>query len=104
MQIDFLYFEDCPSHDVALARLREVVAEEGASTEIRVIQVETQAEAEQHRFQGSPTIRINGYDIAPLPEGTAYSLACRAYHRPDGRITPLPTAEMIRQALRAHTN
>jgi hypothetical protein len=29
VKITFLYFEDCPSHGPALARLREVMAEEG---------------------------------------------------------------------------
>ena len=28
VRVSFLYYEDCPSHDLALERLREVMAEE----------------------------------------------------------------------------
>jgi hypothetical protein len=102
MHIRFLYYEDCPSHDVALARLREVMAEEGIDARIEVIRVDTKQEAQQLRFPGSPTIQINGRDIDPPPPDAPYGLYCRAYRREDGRITPLPTHEMIRRVLRAH--
>ena len=55
MQIEFLFFEDCPSHDDALARLRQVMAEEGIDAPVEVIQVETDDEAQAQRFTGSPT-------------------------------------------------
>jgi len=29
MRVNFLFYEDCPSHELALERLREVLAEEG---------------------------------------------------------------------------
>ena len=96
----FLYYEDCPSHEVALARLREVLDEEGIATEIEVVRVDTDDQAQQLAFVGSPTIRIAGRDIDPPPAGAQYALTCRAYRREDGRITPLPTHEMIRRALR----
>ncbi len=99
MQIDFYYDEDCPSHGAALARLRDVMQTVGVEAEIRVTKVQTDAEAEQHQFIGSPTIRINGQDIDPPPQDTPYMLGCRAYRRADGRITPLPSADLIRDAL-----
>lgn len=101
MQIDFLYFEDCPSHDTALERLQQVMQEVGIDAEVNVTKVETNEEAERYQFVGSPTIRINGQDIDPLPADTPYALACRAYRRPDGRITPLPSEDLIRNALQA---
>ncbi len=103
MQIELLYFEDCPSHEAALARLREVLAEEGVPATVTVITVETEEQAQRLRFTGSPTILINGYDIDPPPSDAMYVLTCRAYHLPDGRISPLPSAEMIRSALRRAT-
>ncbi len=100
MEITFLYFEDCPSHTEALARLRQAVAAQGCAADIEVIKVESEADAERYQFAGSPTIRVAGQDIDPLPPDTRYALGCRAYRHPDGRITPLPPLELIQRALR----
>jgi hypothetical protein len=100
IKITFLYFEDCPSHEPALARLREVMAEEGVDAPIEMIRVETEEEAERFQFFGSPTIRINGRDIVP-PVEERPGLACRVYELADGRISPLPSRDMIRRALRS---
>lgn len=102
MRIEFLYWEECPSHEEALARLREVLASEGVEAEIEIRRIETEEQAQAERFIGSPTIRINGIDIDPTAERqTFYSLTCRAYTREDGRISPLPPVEMIRRAVQA---
>jgi hypothetical protein len=100
MQIDFLYYEACPSHDLALARLRQVMAEEGVDAPIAIHKMETEEEARAWGFIGSPTILINGEDIDPPPPGTPPALTCRVYRWEDGRISPLPSPEMIRRALR----
>jgi hypothetical protein len=99
MDIHFLYFEDCPSHDEALNRLRDVMQEEGVESSIEIIKIEAEEQAQEHRFVGSPTILINGNDIVSPAPGTRYGLACRAYTLEDGRISPLPSREMIRKAL-----
>jgi hypothetical protein len=103
MRILFLYNEDCPSHEVALSRLQQVMREEGAYVPIEVVQVETDQQAQQLRFCGSPTILINGQDIDPADwqQDSAYGLGCRAYQLEDGRISPLPSVAMLRMALRA---
>ncbi len=101
MDIQFLYFEDCPSHDEALKRLREVMQEEGVESRIEIIKVETEAQAEEYKFMGSPTILVNGDDIVSPTQSARYGLACRAYTLEDGRISPLPSYEMIRHAIRA---
>jgi hypothetical protein len=103
MQIELLYFEDCPSHEVALERLRTLLAEEDIQATVTVIRVETEEQAQRLRFIGSPTILINGHDIDPPPSNTRYALTCRAYHLPDGHISPLPSVGMIRSALRHAT-
>jgi hypothetical protein len=101
MKITFLYDEDCPSHEDALARLHEVLVEEELDPELEVIRVETEEQAERLRFMGSPTIRVEGEDIVTPPEEAHYALGCRAYHLEDGRVSPLPSKSMIRLALRA---
>jgi N-dimethylarginine dimethylaminohydrolase len=99
MNIQFLYFEDCPSHDEALNRLREVMHQEGIEAGVVIIKVETEEQAQELKFVGSPTILINGHDIIPVPQEARYYLSCRVYKLEDGRISPLPSHEMIRSAL-----
>lgn len=95
-KVEFFYFADCPSHERALALLRDVMEEEEVSSSVEVIEIKTEEDARSYRFYGSPTIRIDGADIAPVPEGIDEpSLTCRAYRRPDGRISPLPPRELI---------
>lgn len=100
MRIEFLYWEGCPSHEEALARLRTVLLEEGLDVPVDVLRVDTEEDAADRAFPGSPTIRIDGTDIQP-PGDNPIGLSCRIYHGDDGRVTPLPTAEMIRRAVRA---
>jgi len=99
MEVTFLYFEGCPFHEAALARLRQVMAEEGITAKIDLVKVETDEEAQRWHFVGSPTILVNGRDIDPPPLDSWYGLTCRAYPGDDGRLSPLPSPEMIRQAL-----
>jgi hypothetical protein len=101
MRIDFYYFEDCPSHEPALQRLRQVMEEEGVEAEVRVARVDSEERARELRFVGSPTIRVDGEDVTPPPEGAPYRLTCRVFELEDGRVSPLPSAERIRKALRA---
>jgi hypothetical protein len=99
VRVSFLYYEECPSHDLALERLRAVMAEEGVADDVEVVKVETEEQARELRFVGSPTIRVDGQDIDP-PSDSPYALTCRAYRLEDGRISPLPSRDMIRRALR----
>lgn len=99
MDIHFLYFEDCPSHDDALERLKTVMTEEGITDDIQITKVETEAEAANWGFVGSPTILIDGKDIVSPPPDTPTMLTCRVYQWDDGRFSPLPSPDMIRDAL-----
>lgn len=98
-RITFLYWEGCPSHPEALARLRAVLEEEGVPADLEVVRVETDEQAEQRRFVGSPTIQVEGEDIVPTGD-VPCRLTCRTYWTEDGRISPLPSAEQIRAAIR----
>ena len=100
MRVSFFYYEECPSHEQALGRLSEVMAEEGIFREVEVFEVETEERARELRFVGSPTIRVDGQDIDP-PGDSRYGLTCRAYRLEDDRISPLPSKDMIRRALRS---
>lgn len=100
MRVSFLYYEECPSHELALERLHEIMAEERIPGEVEVFKVETEEQARELRFVGSPTIRVDGQDIDP-PSDFRYALTCRAYRLEDDRISPLPSKDMIRRALRS---
>jgi hypothetical protein len=101
-RIKFLYWEECQSHEEALTRLRRVLGEERINAEIEIIRVQSDEEAKRLRFTGSPTILVDGKDIQP-PTTSHYAMACRAYRLEDGRISPLPSAAMIRRALKGES-
>lgn len=99
-KIEFLYWEDCPSHPQALQRLEEVMAELEIESHIERIEVLTDEDAERLAFPGSPTIRVNDVDVDPAGAaqmGTA--LTCRVYILENGRYSPVPSKEMIHRAL-----
>jgi hypothetical protein len=100
MRIEFLYWEDCPSHPEALARLKRVMGTEGIRDHVEVIRIDTQQDADRQQFPGSPTIRFNGEDLQPEGVQGRAILTCRTYYTEAGRLSPLPTETMIRRALR----
>ena len=64
---------------------------------IEMQHVETDGEAGELRFVGSPTIRIDGEDIVP-PGDEPTGLTCRIYRLRDGRVSPLPDPADLREA------
>jgi hypothetical protein len=66
---------------------------------LRSVEIDTDAAAAHEGFVGSPTIRVDGRDILPPEDAEAPGLTCRVYHRRDGRISPLPDPEDIKEAL-----
>jgi hypothetical protein len=62
--------------------------------------VEDDAVAVEHRFVGSPTFRVGGTDLFPPEPGEQYGLSCRMYTRRDGRPSPLPDVDDLRDALK----
>lgn len=77
------------------------MAEERMTDHIDVIRIDTQEDAERHHFPGSPTIRFDGTDLQPEGVQGQAILTCRTYRTETGRLSPLPTATMIRRALQA---
>lgn len=99
IEIDFLYWEECPSHERALQLLEEVIEQEGVEAEIRIQRVDTEDDVQRLQFPGSPTIRVEGVDIDEA-SGDFIGFTCRAYRQPNGKISPLPSRETIIAALR----
>ena len=67
---------------------------------VDVREVATPEDAARERFVGSPTIRVDGRDVAPPPHGEPSGLSCRIYTRRDGRVSPVPDPDDLRDALR----
>ena len=100
MTVEFLFWEGCPSTPEARELLEDVLRKHDAAAEIRMREVTTREEAAELRFPGSPTIRIDGRDVDPTGADQPPSLTCRIYHLPDGRVSPIPSRELLEEALR----
>src|ERR671912_1350858 len=98
MRIEVLYFDGCPTYRAAERTLREVLAQEDTEVEISLVAVNTDEEAQRLRVPGSPTIRVEGENLFPLPDRTGYALGCRMYATAEG-LKGSPTAMMLRAAL-----
>ncbi len=98
-RIELLYFDGCPSHAPAGEALRKALAEEGIEAGMDAVAVNTDEEARRLRFPGSPTIRLGGQDLFPVPEQGDWRLGCRVYTTPEG-LKGSPTVSMLREALR----
>ena len=100
MTVELLWWEGCPSHPEALTELERILREEGVPAEVTRVEIEDDEQARRERFPGSPTIRIDGRDIVAPGDGEPYSLTCRVYRTRDGRISPVPDPEDVREAVR----
>jgi hypothetical protein len=102
VRIQFLFWEECPSHEEALQLLREALADAGGDPDaVEVVEVRTHEDAERLAFPGSPTIRVAGRDVDEEgAAGARHALACRIYHLPDGRPSPVPSRRQLEEALR----
>jgi hypothetical protein len=95
MKIEVLYFDGCPNYLPAVDRLKAVLRKAGLPTEVSEIEITDESAARTVKFFGSPTIRVNGFDIeADSRHVRDTGFACRRY--PGG----VPSEEMIRMALR----
>jgi hypothetical protein len=99
VKVEFLYWDECPSHPEALELLRDALAERGVEADVEVHEVRTQEEAERLSFPGSPTIRIDGRDVDEAGARERPALTCRIYRLSDGRVSPVPAREQLLEAL-----
>jgi hypothetical protein len=98
MKVEIFYLAGCPSQSAAVALVKNVLAAEGVEAEITEVLVTDEQTAHELRFPGSPTIRINGRDVAEPPE-TGFALKCRLY--PGSLRIGLPPPELVHLAVAA---
>ncbi|HEY7600178.1 MAG TPA: hypothetical protein VH741_09645, partial [Candidatus Limnocylindrales bacterium] len=97
MRVELLATLTCPHAARAEEIARTALAEDGDEPQIERIYVSDLDHAAGLGFHGSPTIRLDGRDVAPV-DGTPISLACRLYRQPDGRLDGVVPAATIRAA------
>ena len=98
MKIDLLYFDDCPSWQPALANLQTVIKEENLDVSVHLVEVNSDQEAMDHQFLGSPSFQVDGVDFWPTRQDR-FALSCRVYSTSEG-LKGWPTVEMLRQKLK----
>ncbi len=97
MRIILVYFEGCPSWQTTDAALREAKRRTGIEVAIEYRRIESEQEAQDAGFQGSPTLLIDEQDPFPRPDAPV-GLSCRLYHTPAG-LAGSPTVDQLAKAL-----
>ena len=102
MKVEFLWFQDCPNHEDARRLLRDVLRENGLPEGFEDIDASDPARADELRFAGSPSIRVNGVDVEPaFVEPDEYVPGCRLYRVAGGRLQGTPPREWISAAVKS---
>lgn len=98
MKVEVLYVSQCPSHPAAVKLVKDILSAEGVATDIHEVLVGDEGMARELNFLGSPTIRINGRDVAGASQtATAFGLSCRLY--PESKQIGLPPPELVHRAV-----
>jgi len=100
MKVELYYFDDCPSYTQALKNLTRALFLEQVPDSVEMVPVANVIEAQDKRFIGSPTIRIDGTDVEGADaEARGYAYGCRVYAS-EGGLAGWPSVEQIRKALK----
>ena len=94
--VELVYAGDCPHVEDARAQLLRAFARAKVPPRFREWRADDPASPERVRGYGSPTILVDGRDIARADKGNAAS--CRLYRQPDGSMGGVPSLEMITDA------
>lgn len=99
LHIEILTFDGCPNAALAHERVVSALEAEGIVAKVDQINVPTPEVAQDRRFLGSPSVRVNGKDVEEHAEHRrTYGLMCRTYQNA-GRMEGAPSIATIRTAL-----
>jgi hypothetical protein len=95
VRVELLYFDGCPTWESLLVRVRALLAQGDLPASVELHRIESERQAAEERFLGSPTLRIDGRDVEPgADERREFGLTCRLYRLGEGS-SPLPLDEWI---------
>jgi len=102
--IEFQYFEGCPNAKQTLENLLEAKNELGLPDKIiKIVKIDDLASARKYKFQGFPTILINGRDIYTERKPRGFIFSCRIYNF-NGEQTGKILKEYIKEKILAYLN
>ncbi len=101
LRVELLYSLDCPHWERTRAALHRILSRDAIETPIELVLVNGRDDAEFLGFVGSPTVRLNGVDVAPPPPAAEPSAGCRLYRQTDGSLAGTVPEELLREAIRA---
>lgn len=96
-RIDLVYFAGCPHVEAARAALREALGDVPGVASWREWDRDDPRTPAAFRVHGSPTVLVDGRDVAPVVEDAG---CCRVYAGREG-FGGAPSPEAIRAALHA---
>jgi proline dehydrogenase len=95
MRVELLATLDCPHLERAEDIARQALANNGHTPDISRVYVSDLDTAAGLGFHGSPTLRIDGRDVVPVPVDLPINLGCRLYRQPDGSLAGVIPAQAI---------
>ena len=98
MNVELIYNADCPNVTATRSLLIKAFTKTGVSARWREWERNSSDNPEYVQNFGSPTILVDGKDIAGIDPETGVH-ACRLYRGDDGRLQSTPPLELICEAL-----
>ncbi len=101
--VELLFSDGCAHVQLALERVLHVLGklDPDADVELRITRVSTPIDAKRLRLPGSPTVRVDGFDV-DVRTAHRYGLHSRLYSL-EGGSDHAPPVEWIERALRQPT-
>ncbi len=99
MVIRVMTLAGCPNCEATRVLVEQTVKDLRLAAVIEDVQVNSEAEARQRGFLGSPTIQVDGRDIEAARRTDTATLACRIYRTQNG-LTGVPPRELLVDAIR----
>lgn len=63
--VKVLFSEGCDNTPPTIDLIKQTALESGIDIDLKIVPVESQEQANEWRFLGSPTVQVNGLDIEP---------------------------------------
>lgn len=101
VSVELLWFAGCPNWRETEDRLRQALGFAGVDSEVALVEVTTDEDAQRLRFRGSPTVLVDGKDPF-ADESDPVGLSCRVFRTPEG-LRGAPTVDQLVDVLRGAT-